>query len=113
MASLDVDFLFTNFPLDETIDIFIDNLYNDNKNPTDIPKHDFRSLLNIATKESFFMFNSKYHKKVNGVALGSPSGLVLADIFTCSLCVVLKVHGFEIPLMISNLCSIGVMLITY
>ena len=58
MASLDVDSLLTNIPLDETIDICVDNLYNDNKNPPNIPKHDFRNLLNIATKESFFMFNN-------------------------------------------------------
>ena len=32
MASLDVDSLFANIPLDETIDICIDSLYNDNEN---------------------------------------------------------------------------------
>ena len=39
MASLDVDSLFTNIPLEETIDIWVDNLYNDNENPPNIPKH--------------------------------------------------------------------------
>ena len=62
MASIDVDSLFTNIRLDETIDICVDKLYNDNENPPNIPKHDFRNLLNIATKESFFMFNNKYYK---------------------------------------------------
>ena len=33
MASLDVDSLFTNIPLEETIDICVDNLYSDNENP--------------------------------------------------------------------------------
>ena len=33
MASLDIDSLFTNIPLDETIDICVDNLCNDKKNP--------------------------------------------------------------------------------
>ena len=51
-TSLDVNSLFTNFPLDETIDICVDKLYNDNKNPPNIPKHDFRNLFIIATKES-------------------------------------------------------------
>ena len=45
MASIDVDSLFTNIPLDETIDICVDNLRNDNENPPNIPKHDFRNLL--------------------------------------------------------------------
>ena len=72
MAILDVDSLFTNIPTDETIDICVDNLYNDNQNPPNIPKQDFRNLLNIATTESFFMFNNKYYKQVDGVAMGSP-----------------------------------------
>ena len=84
MASLDVDSLFTNIPLDETIDICVDNLYNDNENPPNTRKHDFRNLLNIATKESFFMFNNKYYKQVDGVAMGSPLGPALAKIFMCS-----------------------------
>ena len=84
VTSLDVDSLFTNIPLDETIDICVDNLYNDSENPPNIPKHDFRNLLNIATKESFFMFNNKYYKQVDGVAMGSPLGPALANIFMCS-----------------------------
>ena len=43
-----------------------------------------RCLLNIATKETFFMFNNKYYKQVDGVAMGSPLGLALANIFMCS-----------------------------
>ena len=70
LASLDIDSLFTNTPLDETIDIGIDNLYNANENPPIIPKHDFRNLLNIPTKESFFTFDKKYYKQVDVVAMG-------------------------------------------
>ena len=84
MASLDLDSLFTNIPLEEAIDICVDNLDNDNENPPNIPKHDFRNLLNIATKETFFMFNNKYYKQVDGVAMGSPLGLALAKIYMCS-----------------------------
>ena len=45
VVSLDVNSLFTNIPLDETIKICGDNLYNGNENPPNIPKHDFRNLL--------------------------------------------------------------------
>ena len=83
-ASLYVDSLFTNIPLDKVLDISVDNLYHDNKNPTNIPKHDFRNLVNIATKESFFLFNNKYYKQADGVALGSPLGPASASIFMCS-----------------------------
>ena len=58
MASLDVDSLFTNIPLNKTINICVDNLYNDNENTSNISKHDFRNLLSIATKEFFFLFNN-------------------------------------------------------
>ena len=59
-------------------------MYNHNENPPNIPKHNFRNLLNIATKENVFMFNNKYYKQVNGVAIGSPLGPALANIFVCS-----------------------------
>ena len=85
MANLDVDSLFTYIPLEETIDICVHKLYNDNENPPNIPKHSFYNLLNIATKETFFMFNNKYYKQVDGVAIESPLGPALANIFTRSL----------------------------
>ena len=53
MVSLDDDSLFTNIPLDETIDICIDRLYINNENTPEIPKDIFRNLLNVATKEFF------------------------------------------------------------
>ena len=44
-------------------------------------KNDFCDLLNFATKESFFMFNNKFYVQVDGVAMGSPQGPILANIF--------------------------------
>ena len=84
MASLDVDSLFTNIPLDETIDICIDNLYKDDENSSKIPKDVFCNLVTVATRESFFMFSSKFYKQIDGVAMGSPLGPALANIFMCS-----------------------------
>ena len=62
MAFLDVDSLFSNIPLEETIDICVDNLYNDNENPPNIPKHNFRNLLNIATKETLCLTTNIINK---------------------------------------------------
>ena len=84
MGSLDVDSIFTNIVLDKTMYIYVDKLYNDKENPCNIANHDFRNLLNTATKESFFTFNNKYYKQLNGVAMGSPLGPALANIFMCS-----------------------------
>ena len=84
MASLDVDCLFTTIPLDEAIDICIDSLYNDDENTPKIPKDVFRNLLTVATKELFFKFNNKFYKQIHGVAMGSPLGPALTNIFMCS-----------------------------
>ena len=84
MASLDVDSLFTNIPLDETIDICIDSLYKDDENTPKIPKDVSRNLLTVATNESFFVFNNKFYKQIECVAIGFPLGPALANIFMCS-----------------------------
>ena len=84
MASLDIDSLFTNIPLDETIDICIDSLYNDKVSNSQILKDVFRNLLYVATKVSFFMFKNKFYKQIDGAAMGSPLGPALANIFMCS-----------------------------
>ena len=46
-----------------------------------ISKSDFRDLLNLATKKSIFTFNNKFYIRVDGVAMGSPLGPILANIF--------------------------------
>ena len=84
MASPDVDSLFTNIPLDKAIDICIDSLYNDNQNTPKISKDVFRDLLNVATNESFFIFNNKFYKQIECVAMGFPLGATLRNIFMCS-----------------------------
>ena len=84
MARLVIDSLFINITLDETIDICIDNLYNGNENPPNIPKHYFRNLVNVAPQKAFFTFNNEYYKQIDDVAMRSPLGLALANIFMCS-----------------------------
>ena len=84
MANLDVDSLSTNIRLDETIDICIDSLHNDNENTTKIPKDVFCNLLNVATKESFLMFKKKFYKQIDGVAMRSRLGPALANMFMYS-----------------------------
>ena len=78
MASLDVDALFTNIPLDKTIDICVKKLF---KTPDSlikgISRNDFCDLLNLATQESLFTFNIKFYIQ----ALVSPLGPILANIF--------------------------------
>ena len=81
MSSLDVDSLFTNIPLKETIKICSNLLFRDNPIIDGLSKAEFEQLLTIATTESFILFNGCYYKQKDGVAMGSPLGPTLANIF--------------------------------
>ena len=83
MSSFDIDSLFTNIPLEETINICCDELFKSTAEISGLNKIQFRSLLELATKESFILFNGKYYKQIDGVAMGSPLGPTLANIFLC------------------------------
>ena len=83
MGSLDVDSLFTNIPLEETINICTELIYDQNDTTEDLNKSEFKELLSLATKESYFVFNEVLYKEIGGVAMGSPLGLTLANAFLC------------------------------
>ena len=55
-------------------------MYNDNENTPKIRKDVFRNLYNVA---SYFIFNKKFYKQIDGVAMASPLGPSLANIFMC------------------------------
>ena len=83
MGSLDDDSLFTNIPLDETINICINTVYSEQDVIQGINKEEFQNLLTLATKESCFIFNEVLYKQKDGVAMGSPHGPTLANAFLC------------------------------
>ena len=78
----DVSSLLTNVPLDETIEICLDKLYA-LANPPRLPRLVLKKLLLFATKKSHFVFDGQYYDQIDGVAMGSPLGPVLANIFMC------------------------------
>ena len=81
MGSLDVDSLFTNIPLDETIDICVNQLFENTDTVEGFKKSQLKQLLCLATKESYFIFNGLLYKQIDGVAMGSPLGPSLANAF--------------------------------
>ena len=83
MASLDVDSLFTNIPLAETIDIVSNKVYGNKRKVNGISKADFKRLLTLSTKGSVFYFDGMYYRQKDGVAMGSPLGPALANAFLC------------------------------
>ena len=81
MGCLDVDLLFTNILLDETIDICINQLFENTDTVEDFKKSELKQLLCLATKESYFIFNGLLYKQVDGVAMGSPLEPSIANAF--------------------------------
>ena len=85
MVSFDVVSLFTSVPLDFTIDLILEKIYRDKVIKTKLKREELRNLLEICTKEMHFSFNGEIYKQVNGVAMGSPLGPVIANIFMAEL----------------------------
>ena len=81
MGSLDIDSLFTNIPLEETIEICTNNLFKNKDIVHGLKKSEFKDLLSLATKESYFIFNNILYKQIDGVAMESPLGPSLTNVF--------------------------------
>ena len=55
MGNVDVDFLFTNIPLEDTIDICLNTRF-ENMEKVGLSKIEFKKLLSLATQETYFLF---------------------------------------------------------
>ena len=83
IASLDVESLFTNVPIDPTIDIITQCIYNHPiLPPLKIPKQIITQLLQLCTKESPFRSPSgDLYLQTDGVSMGSPLGPTFANFY--------------------------------
>ncbi|XP_076030866.1 uncharacterized protein LOC143019050 [Oratosquilla oratoria] len=82
IASLDAESLFTNVPVNETINFILDEVYHSNHVPLDIPETLLRKLLEACTTESPFRGpDGKLYRQVDGVAMGSPLGVLFANFY--------------------------------
>ena len=69
MASLDVESLFTNIPLKETINNCVNDLDNKNLYNGKLNKSDLFKLMETATSESSFIFDFLLYKQIDRVAM--------------------------------------------
>ena len=69
LISFDVESLFTNIPLKETIDIAVDFILKHNSE-FPIKKTDLKNLFSFATSETHFLFNGKFYDQVDGGSYG-------------------------------------------
>ena len=80
LVSYNVTSLFTNTPLQETIDIAINIIFNHNPNLS-ITKKELKKLFVFATSQTYFLFKGKFYNQINGIAMGFPLAPVLAYVF--------------------------------
>ena len=87
LASLDVEALFTNVPIGDTIDIVCRNVYNSPTiPPPPINEATLRKLLLCCTTGCpFTNHDGKIYTQCNGVAMGSPLGVTLASFYMVDL----------------------------
>ena len=80
LTSFDVVSLYTNIPLNETIELAVD-LIKKNDEKLKISRTELRQLFEFATSETHFLFEGKIFDQIDGVAMGSPLAPVLANLF--------------------------------
>ena len=95
MGRVDVDSLFTNIPLEETINIYTNLLYNNENVITGINKYEFKNLLSLATQESYFIFNDNLYKEKVGVAMVWPKDRLLDLLWQMFSCHFMKSNGLN------------------
>ena len=63
---------------------FVDNWFNVTHS-LNITKPDLVQLLEVATMNQLFQFDGKLYEQIDGVAMGSPLGPLMANAFLCSI----------------------------
>ena len=89
-VSFDVKSLFTNVPLDKTIQIILDRIYNDNIISTSLKRRTLKKLLKDTCSKTAFMLDGIIYEQIDGVSMGASLGPVLANIIMTEMerCVV-------------------------
>ncbi|KAA3671165.1 uncharacterized protein DEA37_0004307 [Paragonimus westermani] len=80
MTSFDVGSLITNVLLEEFINIFC-NYTSEHELTPGIPIDELSKLKKMSASEIQFLFNDTFYRQTDGVAIGSPLGSVLTDIY--------------------------------
>jgi hypothetical protein len=84
LISLDVVSLFTCIPWER-----VENAVNDNwekiKKCTKLSQEEFTRLLKLMFDRSYFQYNKKFYKQIDGTAMGSPASPAIADIVMTTL----------------------------
>ena len=80
-VSYDVESLFTNIPIEETINYNIDQIYAHKKLTPVFSKLIFRILFIKLATECTFKFNSRSLKQEDGCTMGGPLSVIFSDMY--------------------------------
>ena len=67
MGTLDAESLFTNIPFDETIDICVNQIFENTDLTEGFTKSELKQLLCLTTKESSFILNGLLYKQIDPI----------------------------------------------
>ena len=76
---------FTGIPLNKTIEITLEGMYDQKEINTGIPKNITKEILLRCTKNVHFLFEDAIYQQTDGVGIRSPQGPILAGIFMIDL----------------------------
>lgn len=79
LAYLDIISMYTNVPIDQTIEIVRENLLKNQM--SQIETDETCMLLKLVLGQNYYMFNNKCYSQTNGLGMGSPLSGILADIY--------------------------------
>lgn len=83
LVSFDVESLFTNIPVNETLRIIETRLHNDNSlsDRTKLPINIIMELLTLCTESNYFELEGQLFRQDEGMAMGSPLSPIFANIY--------------------------------
>ena len=85
LVSFDVKSLFTNVPLDKTIKVMLDRVYNKKQITTTLKKTTLKKLIRDTCSKTTFLSGGTIYEQKDGVSMKSSLGSVLANIITTEL----------------------------
>ena len=77
MDFLDVDSLFTNVPIDETIEMCVKKLFKSSNTVSGLNKQQVLEILSLFTKDNVILFDQIHCSQIDGVVIGFPLGPTL------------------------------------
>ena len=70
LVSFDVVSLFTNIPLERTVQIILDRIFKQNLTSTTLSKRPLKKLILNSCTKTIFSFNNTIFEQINGISMG-------------------------------------------